>query len=60
MGKKVIREKKVLEVCLPRKWYKLLMNAVCYKVIVEKGMKDGQKITFYGEADQVRKVCYMM
>jgi len=36
------------------------MNAVCYKVIVEKGMKDGQKITFYGEADQVRKVCYMM
>ena len=33
-GKKVIRERKILEVC------------------VDKGMEDGQKITFSGEGDQ--------
>lgn len=34
MGKKVVRERKILE------------------VHVDKGMKDGQKITFRGEGDQ--------
>ena len=35
MGKKVVRERKILE------------------VHITKGMKDGQKITFSGEGDQV-------
>ena len=35
MGKKVVRERKILE------------------VYITKGMKDGQKITFTGEGDQV-------
>ena len=35
MGKKVVRERKILE------------------VHIDKGMKDGQKITFSGEGDQV-------
>ena len=38
MGKKVVRERKILE------------------VHITKGMKDGQKITFSGEGDQVIKV----
>lgn len=35
MGKKVVRERKILD------------------VNIQKGMKDGQKITFEGEGDQV-------
>ena len=34
-GRKIVREKKILE------------------VLIDKGMKDGQKITFHGEGDQV-------
>ena len=42
MGKKVVRERKILE------------------VHITKGMKDGQKITFSGEGDQVTYFRHVM
>ena len=59
-GKKTKRQKKILEVRIEpmytvnyeRYTHNKLYHS-CIQVHVEKGMKDGQKITFYGEGDQV-------